>query len=258
MVLALGVAFASPSKAQTENAVIYKEQAVLYFRAAAEYRALCFQAFNAAKRLVDDSLRGKRVRRGKTPAVVVDIDETMLDNSPLEVENLYKGKGFDPKAFNAWVELRKAKSVPGAVEFAQYAAKIGVAVIYISNRAEATKSATIDNLKSAGFPNVSDDTVLLSPTGSGTKEPRRTSVASKYKIIALVGDNLDDMSEAFEAKSSAERFAATDRFKDDFGKRFIVLPNPMYGTWENAVYEYKRLSPEERAAARKAAVTQER
>ena len=256
----LPLCLSSETPAQQDNPMLYKEQAVLYFRTAAEYRALCYQAFNAAKRVVDDAVR-KGFRKSKTskaPAVVVDIDETMLDNSPLEAENLYKGKSFDPRAFSAWVELRKAKAVPGAVEFANYAAKKGIAVIYISNRAESDKKATIDNLLAAGFPNVSEQTVLLSATGSGTKEPRRNSVTERFRIIALLGDDLNDMTDAFEKLSVDQRLAATDRFREDFGRRFIVLPNPMYGSWENSVYDYKRLSNDEKAAARKAAIASER
>jgi 5'-nucleotidase (lipoprotein e(P4) family) len=66
----------------------------------------------------------------------------------------------------------------------------------------------------------------------------------------LVGDNLNDLAQVFERKSIADRFAAVDQLKNEFGKRFIVLPNPMYGEWENAVYEYKRLNEREKAAAR--------
>lgn len=250
----------SDALAQEGNPVLYKEQAVLYFRSAAEYRALCYQAFNAAKRTVDEAVRNHspKSKRTKTFAVVVDIDETMLDNSPLEAENLYKGKSFDPKAFSEWVELGKAKAVPGAVEFTSYAAKKGVAVIYVSNRSESDKKATMGNLIAAGFPNVSERTVLLSPTGSGTKEPRRMSVAADFQIIALIGDDLNDMSDAFEKLSVDQRLATADRFREEFGRRFIVLPNPMYGSWENSVYEYKRLSNDEKISARKAAVTQNR
>lgn len=244
--------------ASAQADIEYKVGAVLFVQKAAEYRALCLQAFNAARRLVDDDRRNlrrlPREERRKPAAVVVDIDETLLDNSPLEVENIRLKRGFNLAAFNEWNELRIAKAVPGALEFAKYAESRGVKVVYISNRADAAKKATIDNLRAVGFPNVSDETVLLSPTGSGTKEPRRQTVAAKHRIIALIGDNLGDMTEEFDRGTPAERAAAVDRYFKDWGSRFIVLPNPMYGTWENAVYEYKRLSDAEKSKARDAAL----
>jgi 5'-nucleotidase (lipoprotein e(P4) family) len=250
------VTLAPVASAQAD--VEYKTGAVLFVQKAAEYRALCLQAFNAAKRLVDDDRRNLRTlprkERRRPAAIVVDIDETLLDNSPLEVENIRLKRGFNLAAFNEWNELRIAKAVPGALEFAKYAERRGVKVIYISNRAESVKKATIDNLSAVGFPNVSEETVLLSPTGSGTKEPRRQVVAAKYRIIGLIGDNLGDMTEEFDRGTPAERAAAVDKHFKDWGSRFIVLPNPMYGTWENAVYEYKRLSDPEKSKARDAAL----
>lgn len=247
---------AAPSAAQAD--LEYKVGAVLFFQKAAEYRALCYQAFNAAKRMIDDGIRARRTlsraERGKPAAVIVDIDETMLDNSPLEVENIRLRRGFSTAAFNAWNELRTAKAVPGALDFALYAGRKGVTVIYVSNRSEAAKDATMDNLKKAGFPDVSAETVLLSPTGSGSKESRRAAVAAKFRILGLIGDNLGDMAEEFDTGTPSDRFASTDRHKDAWGSRFIVLPNPMYGTWENAVYEYKRLSDAEKSKARDSAL----
>lgn len=255
--LVLLAALLAPS-ASAQADVEYKVGAVLFVQKAAEYRALCLQAFNAARRLVDDDRRNlkrlPRAERRKPAAVVVDIDETLLDNSQLEVENIRLRRGFNLAAFNEWNELRIAKAVPGALEFAKYAEKRGVKIIYISNRAESAKKATIDNLRAVGFPNVSDESVLLSPTGSGTKEPRREAVAAKHRIIGLIGDNLGDMAEEFDRGTPAERAAAVDAHFKHWGSRFIVLPNPMYGTWENAVYEYKRLGDPEKSKARDAAL----
>ena len=83
-----------------------------------------------------------------------------------------------------------------------------------------------------------------------TKEPRRLAVSAKYRIVMLMGDNLDDFSNVFERKSILDRFAATDQAREQFGKRFIVLPNAMYGTWESAVYNYERLTEEQKSERR--------
>jgi 5'-nucleotidase (lipoprotein e(P4) family) len=236
----------------------YQIGAILYQQKSGEYRALAYQAYNLARLRLDQDLDKKNVKllpkeqRKRPRAIIVDIDETVLDNSP---SNAYMAKNnlpFNVKDWYAWGEMRKAKAVPGAVDFLNYAVSKGVKIFFISNRDEVQKQATIDNLKSVGFKDVSADNVWLRqvPTVS-TKEPRRTAVAEKYRIVMLMGDNLDDFSDMFESKSIADRFAAVEKNRELFGKRFIVLPNAMYGTWENAIYEYKHgLSELQRAEIR--------
>ena len=233
----------------------YQVGAILYQQKAAEYRALAYQAFNLARLRLEQELghehgvscpqAGHMLPR----AIVVDIDETMLDNSPANAKNVADRRPFNTEDWYKWGEMEKAKPVPGAVDFINYAVSEGVKVFYISNRDEVQKKATINNLIKAGFADVSADNVYLRTEGSG-KEPRRKRVSDKYRIVMLIGDNLDDFTEAFERKSVADRFAETDRARHEFGKRFIVLPNAMYGTWESAVYEFQRLTEEQKAQKR--------
>src|SRR5205085_3155061 len=116
----------------------------------------------------------------------------------------------------------------------------GVRVFYITNRKAAEKEGTATNLRKLGFPNVNDETLLVrTDTNSSSKEPRRKSVAAKYRVVLLMGDNLNDFSEEFEkARTVSGRLAAAEQNKSQFGTRFIALPNPMYGDWENAIYDY--------------------
>ncbi len=233
----------------------YQAGAILYQQKAAEYRALAYQAFNLARLRLDQDLDKKAVKRlpkaeRKRPrAIVVDIDETVLDNSPANAYAVKNRIPFNLKDWYAWGEMRKAKPVPGAVDFLNYAVSKGVKIFYISNRDEVQKQATIDNLKAVGFNDVTDASVMLRTSGSG-KEPRRDAVAKDYRIVMLMGDNLDDFSDVFERKSIADRFAETDKAQQLWGRRFIMLPNAMYGTWESAIYEYGRLTEPEKAAAR--------
>ena len=217
----------------------YQTGATLFMQKAAEYRALCYQAFYWGRRtLEDDAKTAKKLPKAarKMPrAVVVDIDETVLDNSPAQAYGIRYGLPFNTKDWYAWGEMRKAKAIPGAVEFANYARSKNVRIFYVSNRDEVQKQATIDNLKSAGFPDISAENVLLRQKES-TKEPRRLAIAEKYRIVILMGDNLNDLSTAYEQKSVADRFAAADADKALYGNRFIVLPNAMYGEWESAIY----------------------
>ncbi len=237
----------------------YQVGAVLFMQKAAEFRALAYQAFNLGRWQLDADFDKKNIKklpkaeRKMTRAVVVDVDETVLDNSPHQAELIKNRMPFTNTVWTAWVNRRQAKPIPGAVEFLKYAHSNGVRVFYVSNRNEAEKQGTIDNLKAVGFPDVSDETVLVRTTESG-KEPRRQSIVVKHRIVLLMGDNLNDFSNVFERKSVGDRFSEVDRVKDLWGKRFIVLPNAMYGDWESAIYEYGRLSEVEKTQKRLSAL----
>ncbi len=210
--------------------------ATLYQQTADEYRALCYQAYNVGRWRLQAML--DTLSTNKRPAVVVDIDETVLDNSPYEGYLIKSGRSF-PDGWKSWVNAAGAKAVPGALDFLKFATQNGVDVFYISNRKEAIKAATMHNLKQLGFPQVRADHIFLRTTTS-SKESRRQSVLKTHTILLFFGDNLNDFAAVFEHKSIAERFKQTDAFKEKFGKRFIVLPNAMYGEWEGAIYNYQR------------------
>lgn len=237
----------------------YQTGATLYMQKAAEYRALCYQAFNLAKMKLDADFEKNNLKklpkaeRKRARTVVVDIDETMLDNSPAQAAAIKLNKPFNLPDWYAWGEMKKAKAIPGAVDFANYAKSKNVKIYYISNRDEVQKQATIDNLKAVGFPDISAENVLLRTTESG-KEPRREIAAKNHRIVMLIGDNLNDFATVFEKKSIADRFAETDKAKEIWGTKFIVLPNAMYGDWESAIYEYQRLTDAQKKEKRASAL----
>jgi 5'-nucleotidase (lipoprotein e(P4) family) len=231
----------------------YQIGAILYMQKAAEYRALAFQAFNiAAVQLdADEKARKKlpKAERKKPRAVVVDVDETVLDNSPAQAVQVKNRLPFIQEKWTAWINMRRARAIPGAIDFLNYASRKGARIFYVTNRIEVEKQPTVDNLKALGFPDVSDETVLVKTTES-SKEARRQTILQKYRIAILIGDNLDDLSNVFERKTIDARFAEVDKAREMFGRKFIVLPNAMYGTWENAVYEYGRLTEAQKAEKR--------
>jgi 5'-nucleotidase (lipoprotein e(P4) family) len=235
------VSTAQQGATQTQPSVNndYQIGGTLFMQKAAEYRALCYQAFYWGKRTLQDDEKQKKklpkAQRKMPRAVVVDIDETVLDNSPAQAYGIKNRLPFNLKDWYSWGEMRKAKAIPGAVEFANYAKSEGVRIFYVSNRDEVQKQATIDNLKAAGFPDISAENVVLRQKES-SKEARRLAIAEKYRIVILMGDNLNDLSNVYEQKSVAERFAEVDKAKDLYGNKFIVLPNAMYGEWESAIY----------------------
>ncbi|MCX6230178.1 MAG: 5'-nucleotidase, lipoprotein e(P4) family [Bacteroidetes bacterium] len=222
--------------------------AVLYQQQAAECKALYYQAFNLAQLMLDKDLADK-TQKGKR-AVVVDIDETILDNSPFEAKMITKNAKY-PEDWNVWTSMAKAKACSGAADFLNYAAGKGVEVFYITNRNEKEADATIKNLKEEHFPMV--DTIhLLLKAKESSKEMRRLKIMKKYHIALLVGDNLTDFAADFDKTSSEVRDAKVTELRKEFGKRFIVLPNAMYGDWERAMYDaYKADTTKTKTAIRK-------
>ncbi len=203
--------------------------AVNWFQTAGEVKALQYQAYSVAKFELWKALK-KTTRKPK--AIVVDIDETVLDNSPFQAQSIKDGTSY-PVGWKEWVFAAQAKPIPGAVEFLNYAAKRGVVTFYVSNRRAWGLEPTYKNLKAVGFP-VKKENILLKTTTSN-KEPRRQKILKKYDIILFFGDNLGDFAESFEHKTFSERSAEVDKLKQNFGHKFIVLPNPMYGSWEGAM-----------------------
>ncbi len=255
------ISLAQQGSAQVQTAANneYQAGATLWMQKAGEYRALAYQAFNLARWQLDADFDKKNIKklpkieRKKPRAVMVDIDETVLDNSPAQAADIKNRSPFNLKQWYAWGEMRKAKAIPGAVEFLNYAESRGVKVFFVSNRDEVQKKATMDNLVNVGFKDVTSENVLLRGTES-SKEARRLIILQKYRIVLFMGDNLDDHSNVFERKSVADRFSEVDKAKDLFGKRYILLPNSMYGTWESAIYEYGRLTDAQKTEKRAAAL----
>ena len=225
---------------------------VLYQQTAAEYRALCYQAFNmAALRL--NGIPKKKFRKEKL-AIITDLDETVLDNSYVEAQLIKDGKEFSNATWKNWMDKSAATAVPGAVEFFKAAKQKGATIFYISNRDSSALQTTLANLVKLGLPDADLAHIMLQGKSTASKEARRQTVQAKYNVIMLLGDNLIDFMNVFEKGSVDERFAQTDLRKEEFGKKFIVLPNSIYGEWENALYNYERgkLTEAQKDAMRKA------
>ena len=182
---------------------------------AVEYRASTLQAYHAARLALDAALADTHETAAAEqtadparlpPAVVLDLDETVLDNSPFEARLIsdstpVQAVGFSDPAFRAWVREKKATAIPGAMEFLKYANSKGVTPIYISNRnvmddrgAETGKADTREVLTRLGAP-VGDDTILMQGEHGWTtsdKGARRAFVAQRYRVLLLVGDNFED------------------------------------------------------------------
>jgi 5'-nucleotidase (lipoprotein e(P4) family) len=240
--------------------------AVLWVQTSVEYDALSTQTYRAAAAQLDRALEDpdwhalipeeRGVAKTLPPAVVLDIDETVLDNSPYQARLVEQGTEYDEVTWDAWVREQKAQPVPGVLEFARAAQARGVTLIYISNRAVHLKDATLANLRAVGLP-VKDDSVFL---GLGThvegceqegseKHCRRLLAGQQYRVLMQFGDQLGDFVQ-ITANTPQGRDALYAGYRDWFGQRWWMLANPTYGSWEPALFGNDFRQPRE--ARRKA------
>lgn len=223
---------------QEPNVENYGLQGILWQQNSGEYKALCYQAFNSAKSYLEEQLTQKSAS-GKPRAIITDIDETVLDNSPYQATQADKGESYSKETWEAWGEQEAAVAVPGALEFLEYAEKNNVAIFYISDRYESQNEATLRNLQNVNFPYADAEHLLLKKKGVD-KEARRQKVLENYEVVMYMGDNLSDFSMIYDNQSTKKRNALTQQEKAEFGTKYIVLPNPMYGAWMNdGIYEGK-------------------
>jgi 5'-nucleotidase (lipoprotein e(P4) family) len=227
-----------------------KVWASLWQQRSAEYKALCFQAYNLAKLRLDEALKQTG---GKPLAVVSDIDETILDNSPYDAQRAINNQEYDLATWKQWTAKAECDTVAGAPSFFKYAASKGVTVFYITNRDEDERPGTLKNLQRYNMPNA-DDAHLMLKTNSSSKESRRLQVLNQYNIVLLCGDNLPDFDKLYDNHpTESNRNTVTTQLTQQFGSRYIVLPNPSYGDWEGALFNFNyKLTPAQKDSIIKA------
>ena len=203
-----------------------KEHSIYWQKNSAEYVALSYQAFNIAKLRLDKNVKNY----DRKPAIVIDIDETILNNLPYNEMLIDSSKSFNEKSWSRWVNKKIAKAIPGSLEFLNYAQTKNIELIYLSNRRIENYEPTKENLISLGFP-FNEKTLMLLRDDTTDKTKRRNSL-SKYEIIMLIGDNLSDFDSVFYNKSNEKRINSVDSLSYLFGEKFILLPNLIYGDWD--------------------------
>ena len=218
----------------------------LWYQNAAEVDALYQQGYNVATNKLKELLKQPT---DKPYSIVLDIDETVLSNIPFQVKMVKDGTAFNPKLWDEWVQKAEAKPVAGAKEFLQFADKNKVQIYYISDRTDAQVDATIKNLEAQGLPVQGRDHLMFKKEGDKSKEGRRQEVIKHTNLVMLFGDNLVDFAE-FSTKSEADRDKMFEQLKAEFGDKFIIFPNPMYGSWESAVYQGEKKDGKGQSEAR--------
>ncbi|PYN41020.1 MAG: 5-nucleotide phosphatase, partial [Candidatus Rokuibacteriota bacterium] len=222
-----------------------------------EYKASALTAFALARIRLDQALADPNwtgapkeqagAYQSLPPAVILDIDETILDNSGYQAWMALKGTTFDPKTWNAYVNTVTSLPIPGALEFAQYADSKGVKVFYVTNRTAEEEPATRKNLEKFGFPMGGNaDTMLMTrkqPEWGSAKGTRRAHVARSYRVLLNVGDNFGDFVDEFRG-NEAERLKVLEQHKDRWGREWIMIANPSYGSFESAPFGHDFKLPE--------------
>ena len=227
---------------------------LLWMQASAEYKANTIQAYNTALRYIDAALADRKWTAAKEqigdcsslpPAIVMDIDETVLDNSRYMGKVVLEGGEWNPVTWNEWVALQSATAVRGAVEFINAMKGKNVRVIFISNRecrkgnnpgsGNCQEAGTIDNLAKVGVAGVLPEDVLLLGEQDGwtsEKKSRREFVSKKYRIVMLFGDDLGDfLADVKSNITPQERDRLVAENKSNWGRKWFMLPNPTYGSW---------------------------
>ncbi len=220
-----------PATPQAER----KLPAAVLWAHGAEYRAATIQIFRAAGEELEELAE---VLEPGAWAVVLDVDETVLSNLPHEVERARAGRGFEREHWHAWIERRAAKPLPGAIGFVERVRELGGVVALITNRDQAHCPATEDNLRRQRVPY---DVILCRPDGGpGDKGPRWTALREgtaaaglpPLEIVMAVGDNIRD----FPPLDQSLRNAPEKAFAE-FGETYFVIPNPLYGSFEEIPVE---------------------
>jgi 5'-nucleotidase (lipoprotein e(P4) family) len=217
-------------------------------------RALYYQAYNLARYSLDENLKNSQ-RSTKQKAVVMDIDETLLNNSPFEGKMILSGISYTPAGWKEWLNKCSAEPLPGCLEFLNYAKSKKVEIFYISNRSVSEMDSTLKNFTKFHFPCADKEHMLFKADKDPSKESRRRHLIDiNYEIVLLCGDNLGDVSAAFDNRLLDAKMDSVDKYKAEFGKRFMIIPNPMYGDWDKHFYKDKKLDDAGRDSARKANV----
>ncbi len=227
---------------------------VLWVQTAAEYPANCHQAYNSALMNIDAAIADSRWTGALEqtndfsdlpPAVIFDLDETVLDNSAYQAQLVKEGSGFQLSSWDQWVGMRQAGSIAGAVEFINYLQNQGVEVFFITNRECRKRSGsaspcpqekdTIENLNALGISGIKGSNVLLKNEYAdwvSEKQGRRAYIAEKYRILMLFGDDLGDFIPGVQNDiAPGKRREIAETYHANWGTKWFIIPNPMYGSW---------------------------
>jgi len=203
---------------------------IRWFAAAAEQRAAYVQAYRLATSTIEHAAQG---RPAGSWGVILDADETTIDNSPYEIQQARLGVPYDSATWDALVKRGAARALPGVVDFTTRVHALGGHVVIVTNRDQPYCDVTRENIIRVGVP--ADEVLCRTDRANGSKDPRfeavqhgvAPSILPPMDVLMWVGDNIQDFPHLAQSIRTAPDSALAG-----FGERYIVLPNPMYGSWE--------------------------
>ncbi len=235
--------------------------AVLWDQTSVEAKAASITAYALGRLRLEQALWDRRWTaaeeqsghyRRLPPAIILDVDDTVLNTSAYQAWTVTKGTSYSGKTWDAYVKAEKDVPVAGAIDFLKYAARRGVTIFYVTNRSEGQEAPTVEEMKKLGFPmgNGKVDTFLASgekPDWTSAKGTRRAYIAKSYRILLLFGDNMGDFTDNYTG-SVAERDAVFAKDAAHWGHDWIQISNPTYGSWQSAPFgnDYKKSADEQR------------
>ena len=251
------VAYAVPMNAReapkAEDPPYRGLDANLWMQISGEYKACCLQAYNLGTRRLTESLAAQIETRtpasARPAAVIMDLDETVLDNGAFQSFGLRKNLAFEQANFDRWEEVggQDVRLIPGSLEFIQDAFKKDVKVYYITNRNDRYREKTLKTLEDLKIGVPSEQLLCASKETGSDKTGRRELVEKKFNVLLYFGDNLRDFDDKYRssakstnspeqiAKSIADRKDAVNKDRENWGRHWIILPNPAYGEWQKVL-----------------------
>lgn len=231
--------------------------ALAYKQTAAEFYALCHQAYNLARMRIDTALSAHQ-RNDRPLAVITDVDDTILHANSYWGYLIREGKDFfDDAIWDEWLPHNHVTAVPGALEFFDHCSRNGVAVFYVTSRdqGERTFEYALAQLEHLKFPVDSEENLFVFRDTSD-KSPARRKIEETHDIALMLGDNLNDYRRDYYVTDVSERRALMERDRDEWGTKFILLPNPTDGHWVRAIFGMSEPEPndENRRILRNAAM----
>jgi 5'-nucleotidase (lipoprotein e(P4) family) len=226
---------------------------VLWVQRSAEYKALCIQIYSGAKFNLLEGLKtktwsGSHNRKpgfeNLPPAIIMDIDDTILSGTTFQAEIIKFKMKFTLENWFKWLNKGKAQPVPGAKDFIDFVRKQGVKIFFLTNRDEKFRKITIKNLKKHGISVDKQSTLIMykqKPNWTKSKVNQRKFITENHRILLLIGDDLNDFFPSREL-SSEKRDEKLNFYKNYWGKKWIIIPNPYYGSWESALLKGKTKS----------------
>lgn len=257
-VLSLGAARAQETTPQSDLLL-----ATLWTQRSVEFKGNALAIYALARYRLDEALTDKQWTAAPAeqkgdyanlpPAVVLDVDETVLDNSRYQVWMMKNNQSFSTKTWDPFCAAQISTAIPGAVEFTKYAESRRVKVFYVTNRGASTEKDTRENMEKLGFPMGGDiDTFLMQnerPDWGSAKGTRRTAIARDYRILLNFGDNFGDFDDRYRG-SEADRLKAFEENRARWGREWLVVANPTYGSFDTAPFghDFKKSRDEQRKA----------